>query len=1283
MSSPFRERVSYPLRDGELLLAKLVALLHDPPWKAWTITGALKKLDAIMEPLERYISCSYYKISFGNKAHEKQAARLARSLLCVLEDCCPEGEQRRISKSFYKNASKRADRIASGFDRIVAALAELDYRGHLRTTVVGELFNPLRPSLVWRSSLQTSRRYDAFKRSLLRFAREMLRRLRRACSCGEAGGCVNKIRCMYHVFSVLYEPLWHKESQGLYRGPADTRAPTHSIFDHLYASSAAVNIEVYSSNEKKLKGIAGFLVYVGWRGVREWVQASRKLSDMWVASWLATAMVWRAIGGLVWCLGPDALLLPGFRWNPFYLALLRARLGEHAFDETVGDVARDFYMWEGFPYYAYMPAQAVLLLPVIDEESSLEGCTRDDASLLELLKVHAAEHSLEDRVKRLAERLPSVARRLEEALRERLVEAWRSTVDALIAAVEESPLCQLGRRSLIRALRLARDEPPMEPLVVVVPLMAVQVKKDNQKTLFAAVHREGEVRVEEYKYVKDFVEAVSRFIGIDYPGFRDMLYDVPKRYRYEGGYRVPVIDVAVKLVYAGGFYHLVSELGWRRGRPPRLWWVRLVERRGMYLCRTPAGAPCGAREWESCSVCRRGVAAFGMPGHDTPDGVTGDYREAAEALGGDWRVWRPVFRPGEKLCPYCLVKRLAGLPRFFNAVAEALIGYRPPRRMSFPSIYDVAAMATKLAVLDAALLAAALRGSGEARSRLAEWLFGEGGDGARGGFLGSVSMGDTLGKLVEKLRAVGERLAETGHRSELHMRLAEALRGGNHEEVLEAALRLVRGRWWTPWLMWNHVRVLGEVLEKDGKSLDGETLRAVAGALLFADMEFEAAYSVEGVPEALREVARLLREAAKRLRGEGAREAGDMLYGMAEAVARPRLYYGILGYDVDRIRDLLVGVSRRLEAGTTPLSPKDYIGELIRSHWSVYKERVYRDEDSKKEKEHSIEFLEEYLCSSGYLRDPVLLYHIASGASVLVSPSYHYALSGSLGYTFLRFNTVASRLGGITVFVGGDQGVVLLPSWLPRALMPPRARMGYFREASRAAEVEEAERVLLESPAALFAVLGPRILWGAGGVPGFHPVKPGGRERALYRVPALVGAGVSMGLRLSHRRDHLYAELDAVRELLRVAKEAGGARLAASMGRVSPAEAGRAAIYASIVPLVPGGAGPEDALRGTGRYVALAALLAGMVARGSAGRGLLIGQKQLFNAPPDRLLELLDEERLLEGLAHVLAQRHVEHRLRRVAEEALKTTGVGGSDLLFNVLRLASALYDAAQRSGG
>ena len=470
--SDFRPSVRYPLRTGELLLAKLVTLLHDPPWKPWAITGTLPRLENEMDVIESY-TCKYRslaeKIEFGkDRAHERQATRLARALTFFLAQCCDSPPYHNVSRTFLGGISKRGDVTASAFDRIAVALSATyckkigvcGQRKELQTSIVGELFGPFRPVLVWYSSPRREERLGAFRDSLARFVREALDRMYRACGCGGSAGCVDGLRRVYHVLSVLYEPLWHQASQGLYRGPADTRVPTHSVFDHLYASAAAVNITTYGG----AKGVAGFLVYVGWRGVEEWVRSARKLSDMWVASWLATAMVWHAIGGLVWCLGPDVLLLPGFRWNPFYLALLRARLGEHVFEETVGDVARDFYMWEGFPYYAYMPANAVLLLPVLDQEASLEGCTEDERRLLETLKPPTFSESANiDRMRKLAEQMPSMAQRLEEALRERLREAWRRTVDALIEVVEESRMCQPGHCSLLRALRLAREEPPMEP----------------------------------------------------------------------------------------------------------------------------------------------------------------------------------------------------------------------------------------------------------------------------------------------------------------------------------------------------------------------------------------------------------------------------------------------------------------------------------------------------------------------------------------------------------------------------------------------------------------------------------------------------------------------------------------------------------------------------------------------------------------------------------------------------------------------------------------------------
>jgi len=951
----FRHGVSYPLCMGELLLAKFITLFHDPPWKPWTITRTLPKLEDKMNVVDDYV-CRYRslaeKIDFGqDRAHERQATRHARALVCFLAQCCSSPPYHQVSKSLLSGMSERGDVTASAFDRIAVALSDTyckrigvcDQRKGLQTSIVGELFSPFRPELVWSSSLQKEKRLDVFQRSLVRFVRETLDRMCRACGCSGSTGCVDGLRRAYHVFSVLYEPLWHRASEGLYRGPADTRAPTHSVFDHLYASAAAANIAIYSGDEKKLDGVAGFVVYVGWRGVEEWVRSARKLSDMWVASWLATAMVWHAIGGLVWCLGPDVLLLPGFRWNPFYLALLRSRLGERVFEETVGDVARDFYMWEGFPYYAYMPANAVLLLPVLDRGASLEGCTGDERRLLEALKPPTSLGSANiDRMRELAEQMPGMAWRLEEALRERLREAWRHVIDVLIEAVEEARMCQPGRCSLLRALRLAREEPPMEPLVVVVPLMSVRVDDHYFITSNSCLNPDEAVN-----NISGFIVGGVQTDAADVAGSKVIqcsVLNAPTVYfnvrnKSSDKYHEYLIDIVVKLLYAGGFYRLVAEVGGGRGGPPRLWWASLVERR-VPECRTPLGGRCGPRRWENCSVCRRGVAVFGMPGSDTRDGVTRDYEEAAEALGGGWRQWRPVFRPGEKLCPYCLVKRLAGLPRFFEAVAEALVGYRPPRRVVFPSTDDLAGLATKLAVLDVAVLLAALRGSERARRELARWL-----ELSDEGFNKVVNTmdSDAANRIVNALSGLANVLSAVGYRSELHARLAEALQGGSKERIREAARRLVWRRWWTPRLLYTHASMAGRVLEDE--DLSREALMGLAAALLFADMEVEAALEAPGVREALRDLGAALRAAARQARRaqlEGGKEAeeargrlAEWLGVLAEAVQGPRVYYAAVGYDVDSIRDLLLGVSRRLEAGGEPLGPKEYLGELVESHWRV------------------------------------------------------------------------------------------------------------------------------------------------------------------------------------------------------------------------------------------------------------------------------------------------------------------------------------------------------------
>ncbi|NOZ88461.1 MAG: hypothetical protein GXO15_00875, partial [Crenarchaeota archaeon] len=1176
----FRGKIGYPFTVGELLLAKFLALMHDPPWKPLLIGNGL--YSGLLDDFRGCAKdCRPEATCFGAREHELQAAALTTFLLSKvgLPRYCGTGRQEPFcaSKSLATRVIRSADRLASSFDRIAAGYADYWFKEYVEGMGLkkwAEKLGACKGEKCWLSSPVIRGLYNVFRPWLRAVPRGVPGRARLAgavgefverVSCrlrvaaesaplGESGGgyWVGVLRRVYHVFSVLYEPLWHGASGGAAWGPADTRVPTHSVFDHLYASAAAVNLVGAGYKWRRRQhgwrvSVAGLLVYVGWRGLGEWLRGSRKLSDVWVASWLATAMVWYAVKRLVWCLGPDVLLVPGFRWNQFYLSLLREKLGRELFEKTVGDVARDFYFWEGFPYYGYEPAGAVLLLPLLGR---LDGDC-DGYSEVEALLAEGDDPE---------EALKNVAGRLEGALRERLVEAWNRVLGALEEAARRE-LSGEAARLVEKTLELLRDRPPLEPLVVVVPILYAEQDcgngSDRSQVLAKCRCRllvVGGIRVE----VGDgcLAGALLDWLERGCKG-RELLCEVLRAAEKPSD---KMLDAIPKLVYALGSYELLRRVEEERLRPPVPGWARLapvmdevLDAARMWRCFAEVEEPPGG--WENCSVCRRGVAVLRVPGRDTPGGgVSDDYKRFAMRLCREgerdveqcWRMWRPVLRPGERLCPYCLAKRLAGLPGFFEVVAGRLVGYEPSRRVSFPSTGDVAGLATKLALL--ASLGAALEAGDE---KLLEGLL--------------EAYAGPLAEAVEGLPS----------RSPLHGVLALRLKGGGAPS-LEELEAFIRGRWWTPRLLWWHVARLWERLERrvrgEGDEARRRLLRAAAAVLLAVDLELESLLDDERARAALGSAARVLRGAAGRLKDWRRR-----LLDMAEALGRPRMYYGLLRFDVDRVGMLLSGLVRRVERPQGEdgglLEPRGYLGELVEAHWRSLEDMrcsVSGDYGRRCLRHRlSIGYMEEYFETLGRAvekLDPLLGLAEAMGVTVLVSPSYHWAVANSVAYTLLRTRIVVERLGGVPVYLAGDEGMAALPPWLPRSLLPEGTWEGYMGELGRALREVGAEAgEPLESPALAAAALLPRLMWGSGGRwPGFHPVKPRGRGRSLYRIPALAGSTVSLGLRLAHRRDHLYAEIEAAGVLVEQAKQRGGG-LAVSMGRVSAAEAARGAAAASAV----------------------------------------------------------------------------------------------------------------------
>lgn len=118
----------------------------------------------------------------------------------------------------------------------------------------------------------------------------------------------------YHLAYSLLEPVWYLVVKT--PPPADTRVPTHTIFDHISAAVAVANW-VYPSGSPQ-----GCLVLVDLASVQSWIRESRRLRDLWASSWIASWLAWAIIADTISKLGPDVMVQPPARLHPFYSSWL-------------------------------------------------------------------------------------------------------------------------------------------------------------------------------------------------------------------------------------------------------------------------------------------------------------------------------------------------------------------------------------------------------------------------------------------------------------------------------------------------------------------------------------------------------------------------------------------------------------------------------------------------------------------------------------------------------------------------------------------------------------------------------------------------------------------------------------------------------------------------------------------------------------------------------------------------------------------------------------------------
>ena len=253
--------------------AKAYALLHDPPHKALWFEG--------------------YRI-YSKSSHEEEA----RQMLATMLMATPLGGGAPPTRDALARRVDLADRVAASFDRWALPKPDGGYWVKAKA-----LYNPFNVKY----SLEIERPDPkAFEAAFLDYVHDVNNILREASSERDA----------YMLLYASAELAW--ALRGLPALPADTRAPTHTIFDHLYATASVMN---WVDEGGRLRGC---LLEVDIPGIQKIIGSARKAGDYNAGSLLVSLAIWLTVWQYMRAYGPDVLLSPTPRFNPlFYLQLER------------------------------------------------------------------------------------------------------------------------------------------------------------------------------------------------------------------------------------------------------------------------------------------------------------------------------------------------------------------------------------------------------------------------------------------------------------------------------------------------------------------------------------------------------------------------------------------------------------------------------------------------------------------------------------------------------------------------------------------------------------------------------------------------------------------------------------------------------------------------------------------------------------------------------------------------------------------------------------------------
>ena len=576
-----------------LILGKIGSLSHDPYTKPWIILD--KKF----------------------KGHENKARdtieKLFPSFAEVIED-------------LLWDKIKEADMLAASIDRrflspMYSEDSQKVYGESEKLLVYKNIFNP-ENTLEISSQTDIHKEYESYIEDLRKLIED-----------------VKDPVDIYHILYSSVELLWIHRRLPL--NPADTRIPNHTVFDHNYAVATVFNWTFQDD---------GFLVRLDLGGIHDFISSSRKVRDLWSSSFLASLIVWHAITSLIWYLGPDILITPTARFNPFYYSMLMNKLKKEGYFNENDDLKknvldflkelfkRDLYE-EYFPY-AILPASVTLALPSI-----------------EIIKKGFEKYisSLEGSVNRIQ----SVFKKFDEASKDDEVNALRVFFNDLINVSWEEII-----HIIIEYFTDKKDLLPHEELI------KEFLKETNFEELIKDLHIDStppfivRIGVASLTKAKEILRN-NHIDSADHNLYSVLLELLDKDMKNLQKFRRSPFSKLKLSKFTEEYF-----LGWRA-------------RDDNFSLGYPDKS---MRGYDYCTMCGE------LPAVLVFNNNSKYFKES----------FKPYFSQGEKLCPYCFLKRIFTFGEVTNRVLNKVFGGKGELSFTPPSVSDLSTLSFRMLLLKSA-----------------------------------------------------------------------------------------------------------------------------------------------------------------------------------------------------------------------------------------------------------------------------------------------------------------------------------------------------------------------------------------------------------------------------------------------------------------------------------------------------------------------------------------------------------------------------------------------------